>query len=188
MVKRLAIALVKRRMAKLTTMMLLALLCLHTVSAPALARSSDEDSAPCELRDEIRLLSESVRELVDLLRTQSQRAEAEGLVNQIVALDQAIVNLDSSLRGVLRERDEVAAELFALRREYDASVKKVDDPTYDESIRANLRKFVSVQLEKISQRDERLAHLDARANELRDTIRERQVQRGQLEKAFGAGG
>ena len=148
---------------------------------PTTPAETTTEPPPCEVRDEIRALRDSVQELVEVLRLQSEQSQTEGLVNQILALDQGIVTLDSALREVSRERAEVYEELIALRGQYGASTKTVDDSTTNDTVRESLRGFLSNQAEKIAVHEERLASLDARASELRDTIRKRQLQRQQLE-------
>lgn len=162
----------------------LGLLCFCAVSLPAAAQTAPRDGQPCELMDEVRSLTESVRELVGLVREQLQRtAENEG-VEALVALDQGIEFLSSSLRRVLEERDEVADELATLRGRHAGHLKTLDE-TDDETTKANLRSFIPTAAEKIARCEERLAHLDARATELRDTIRERQRTLAMLEQAAG---
>jgi len=155
------------------------------LSIPALANTPDQTPAPCDLREDIWALNDSIRELVDVLRLQTEIAAAEGLANQVLALDSGIASLDSSLREVLRERNEVAVELVSLRAGYDTTARAADDPANSEGSRTMLSSGLLIQSGNIARCEERLAHLEARAIELRETLGRRQLKRAQLEDSLG---
>lgn len=145
--------------------------------------AQDASSELKAVREELRQLNDSVKQLLLMLNEKAALDRRTGVMTQIATLDAGILALEQSLGDLEARAEATKDEVADLKRELERGEAQLrSDEGLASVMTSQMRSMIESHRDKIERREARLAELQRQVLELQGTIENRKQMRVDLER------